>query len=50
MFQIGFDPTDYRSVGIGDCLDCEDCTGMCREVYEATFLPDILLGKEVPAG
>ena len=46
MFHFGFDPTNFRPVGNGDCLDCEDCTGLCREVLDTVFLPDMLLDRD----
>ncbi|WP_299502199.1 hypothetical protein [uncultured Roseobacter sp.] len=28
-----------------NCLGCTDCKGLCREIYDLAFIPDVVLQR-----
>ena len=30
----------------GPCVGCEDCNGLCAELIDVLFLPDVILSKK----
>lgn len=48
MFKFAVSPTAVARLAREDCLRCDDCEGVCREVVDLFVLPGIVLGETAP--